>query len=68
MKISEFVKELNTIMKEHGDVNVNVFNNDSDTLQTVEARIILEDDDAEKVVGVTITDETYVDAFGDDGE
>lgn len=62
MKLSAFIKELQAIKKEHGDIKVNVFT-DGGEGETEEPRFVFCVDEHDKVTEVDICDASWVDAF-----
>lgn len=66
MTISQLIKQLEDIKEKHGDVPVNVFEPYAlgcGGLFETQARIALDCDDNDNVVGVTLCDEDTRDAF-----
>jgi hypothetical protein len=64
MKLSQFIKELQAIEKEHGDINVGIFTYDGEGESEVPRLCLLTDtDDHDKIVEVTLGDASWVDAF-----
>lgn len=65
-KISEFIKQLEEIKSEHGDIPVQVFNPENlvqgDLLEE-EAFFVLQEDIEENVLGVTIVDKETSSSF-----